>query len=50
MGQAAAKMALMDPDGIPLKLLSSVERNGVSGLTQHALVTVDGKGWERCMR
>ena len=43
-GQAAVKMALMDAEGIPLELLSSTERQGVSLLTQHALVRVDGKG------
>jgi hypothetical protein len=44
VGQAALKKALMEPEGIPLALLSSAERKGVSVLTQHALVTVDGKG------
>ena len=43
-GQAAVKMAMMDAEGIPLELLSSTERQGVSLLTQHALVRVDGKG------
>ena len=42
--QAALKMALMDQGGIPLELLSCAERQGVSLLAQHALVTVNDKG------
>ena len=42
-GEAAAKMALMDAERIPLEVLSSRERKGVSLLEQHGLVTVDGK-------
>ena len=43
-GQTALKMEVMDEEWIPLEVLSSVERKGVSMLAQHALVTVDGKG------
>ena len=43
-GAGDVKMALMDPEVIPLELLSSAERKGMSVLAQHALVKVDGKG------
>jgi hypothetical protein len=43
-GQAAVKMALIPPEGIPLELLSNPERKRLFVLTQHALVTVDGMG------
>ena len=42
--EAMRKMALCDTTGIPLELLSRSEKEAVSLLTQHALVTKDDKG------
>jgi len=42
--EALRKMALCDTTGIPLELLSPSEKQAVTLLTQHALVTKDKKG------
>ena len=42
--EVAWTLALMDPEGMPMGLLSSAERKGMSVLEKHAIVTVHGKG------